>query len=1276
MILSQPSISGSTDMQFVSNGPDVPERLLQLHEDGKVVFFCGAGISYPARLPGFSGLVEKLYQALSVTPNVVQQSTIKAGQFDTAIGLLEADVVGGRGKVRNELTAILTPNLTSPNATATHEALLTLGQNRDGRVRLITTNFDRLFEEVMAAKSLSFPEFKAPLLPIPKARWDGLVYLHGLLPSMPTPSDLDRLVVSSGDFGLAYLTERWAARFVSELFRNFTVCFVGYSINDPVLRYMMDALAADRLLGESPPEMFAFGSYSKGKESERASEWRAKNVTPILYREHRHHAYLHRTLRAWANTYRDGVRGKERIVVECAIARPLASTKQDDFVGRMLWALSDSGGLPAKRFAQLDPVPSLDWLEPISQELYRHADLGRFNVPPQTAVDEKLAYSLMDRPTPYPLAPHMRIVDAGHRRSDWDSVMYQLAHWLLRHLDDPKLLIWLIKRGGQLHDQLIWLIERRLDALDKLEGGGSTVELDRIRANAPNAIPCPSMRTLWRLLLNGHVRASSRDLSLYRWRDQFMHSGLTASVRLALRGALKPCLSLREPFRGSGADSYSEARDRIRDIVEWEIVLASDHVHSSLRDMRQSRQWRAALPELLDDFSALLRDALDLMRELGGAGSKSDHSYIHQPSISEHPQNKDFHDWTALIDLTRDAWVSVATKSPERARVVAESWAHGSYPVFRRLALFAAAHDRVIPLRQALDWLLADERRWLWSEETRREAMRLLVSLAPQLDATMLDELEQAILLGPHRDLYREDIDPDAWKNIVDHGVWLRLAKIAQTGVALSLTGLSRLDALSAQHSWQLALDESDEFPIWTGGGWVGDRDPWKSFTPIPRTRRGVLNYLSAHPVLEDSEQDDWRKLCSEMFQATAYALCKLAQQNNWPIERWRDALQAWAEDELRDRSWHFMAPVVVGVPDDLLQALSYGISWWLQAVAKTFEGHQNHFLTLAHRILHLDFDIESETNDPVFRAINHPVGHVTHALLNWWYRRRPEDGQGLPESLKSIFTDLCDTRVTKFRHGRVLLSAYALSLFRVDKTWSEQNLLPLLDWNRSEMEAQAAWEGFLWSPRLYRPLMEAIRPAFLDTVNHYSQLGEHNEQFASFLTYAALDPGDTFTTAQLVTAIRGLPNDGLRESARALVRALEGAGDQREDYWRNRILPFWEKIWPKSNEQALSADAESLFRLCIAAGGEFPSAVAAVGSWLRSVEDPNYVIRQLHHSGLSGRFPEHALRLLSTALGDQQRWLTQELRHCLNAISFASPSLLRDPRYMRLDELARGSGL
>ena len=70
---------------------------------------------------------------------------------------------------------------------------------------------------------------------------------------------------------------------MSELFRNYVVCFVGYSINDPVLRYMMDALAADRMLGEVTPQAWALGDCETGQEHLKAIEWEAKGVTPILY---------------------------------------------------------------------------------------------------------------------------------------------------------------------------------------------------------------------------------------------------------------------------------------------------------------------------------------------------------------------------------------------------------------------------------------------------------------------------------------------------------------------------------------------------------------------------------------------------------------------------------------------------------------------------------------------------------------------------------------------------------------------------------------------------------------------------------------------------------------------------------------------------------------------------------------------------------------------------------------------------------------------------------
>ncbi|MGZ8996838.1 MAG: SIR2 family protein [Rhodospirillales bacterium] len=230
-------------MQFVKDGPDVPDRLIQAHEDGRVVFFCGAGISVPAGLPGFEGLVDELYAAVGENPTPVEQSAIRKGLYDTAIGLLEKRLGGSRARARSHLLKILKPE---EQDCQTQQALLTLSRTRrrQPRCRLVTTNLDRLFE---AVREPELPIFQAPCLPPAKTRWHGLVYLHGLLPDGTTGADaeaaLDQLVLSSGDFGLAYLSEGWAARFVAELFQNFTVCFVGYSINDPVLRYMMDALA-------------------------------------------------------------------------------------------------------------------------------------------------------------------------------------------------------------------------------------------------------------------------------------------------------------------------------------------------------------------------------------------------------------------------------------------------------------------------------------------------------------------------------------------------------------------------------------------------------------------------------------------------------------------------------------------------------------------------------------------------------------------------------------------------------------------------------------------------------------------------------------------------------------------------------------------------------------------------------------------------------------------------------------------------------------------------
>ena len=1264
-------------MQFVTHGPDIPDALLQAHEDGRVVFFCGAGISYPAGLPGFEGLVRGVMQRTGEPPDATEDGLLRQEQFDCALGLYEHRVQGGRSAVRRWLPDVLTPDLTRPRALTAHVALLALARNRRGGIKLVTTNFDRLFE--VAADRHRLPSFTVYPDPPARARWEGLVHLHGRMPADPSRDDLDRLVLSDGDFGQAYLTHGWAARFVAGLFRDHVLCFVGYSISDPVLRYMTAAHALD---GEAQLYAFAPVEASDAESAERA--WRTKHVTPIAYSTAHGHRALHRTLQVWASIYRDGVRGKERIVARYAHRPPNGAKPGDDFVSRMLWALSDPSGLPARRFAEFNPVPSLDWLlDAFATDRYGHNDLVRFGVPPRDNADPKLRFSLIHRPAPYPLAPPMRLVAGGIAARQWDDVMVQLARWLVRHLNDPRLVLWIAERGGQLHEQWIWQIEHRLDELAQLERDGKTSELADIRAHAPNAIPGPLMRTLWRLLLSGRVKSPWREPDLYRWKSRLKREGLTATVRLELRELLSPKVRLSKPFRWGDEPASTDEPTRLRQLVDWELVLAADHVHSALRDLADA-QWQAALPALLEDKQLLLRDALDLLRELGEADERSDRSHWDLPSISHHWQNRGFRDWVSLIALLRDAWLAVRSTDSARAARIAAAWFELPYPTFKRLALFAASQDRCIAPEEWVEWLLADGAWWLWAVDTQREVLRLLVQQGRRLTPESQERLESAILVGPPREMYRDDLEPDRWQDLVARSVWLHLAKLNASGLALGAAGAARLAELSRLHpQWQWAANEQDEFSHWMSGTGDPDYEESRDVDVAPRKRRDLVQWLvkpqpERHPFYEDT----WREVCRTRFFHSLYALCDLARQNTWPAGRWREALQVWSDDGMVLRSWRYAAPLVQTMPDTVVQELAHGVTWWLQAASKSIDRHEAILLHLCQRVLGLPLDEDSgirggdgeAIQQPVTEAINHPIGRVTQALINIWFKREPNDGDGLPAHIGPLFTQLCDVRVQRFRHGRVLLASRLIALFRVDRPWTEQYLLPRFDWAADPMEAKAAWEGFLWSPRLYRPLLLAFKPQLLETARHYGDLGEHGQQFAAFLTYAALGPVDGYSAEEWRAAIAALPHEGLQESAQALVQALEGAADQREEYWKNRIQPFWQDVWPKSRDLATPGISESLARLCIAAGSEFPAALTAVLDWLRPIEHPYYVIHRLHESGLCGRFPIHALRLLAAIVADQP-WGAPELGQCLDLIVQADGSLAQDTSYQRLREYSRRRG-
>jgi hypothetical protein len=219
--------------------------------------------------------------------------------------------------------------------------------------------------------------------------------------------------------------------------------------------------------------------------------------------------------------------------------------------------------------------------------------------------------------------------------------------------------------------------------------------------------------------------------------------------------------------------------------------------------------------------------------------------------------------------------------------------------------------------------------------------------------------------------MFKDDIDPERFARIVDREVWLRPARVADAGAILSASAAERLDALLGQYpQWMLAADERDEFPYWMRVG-----DDLRPFIATPRRRRELIAWLTQQRESDHWQDDDWRQRCSNDFATTACALYALAREGTWITDRRREALQAWSEEKLLKLSWRHMGPVLAEAPQLVLKTLAHSDSSWLQAIAKTFEGHEATFFALVRGIIVLDHEDGVVTDKPVMRAINHPVG-------------------------------------------------------------------------------------------------------------------------------------------------------------------------------------------------------------------------------------------------------------------------------------------------------------
>lgn len=232
---------------------------------------------WPSSLPSFMDLVKAIRDESNLHDQI---GDLKDQPLDEVLGRINDEFgVDVHGRIHDHLSK---PG-TRPSPV--HKAVVDLASA--STVRIVTTNYDHHLSTLFDQRRLERAEYFAPALPVGDD-FDGVVYIHGRLDQEP-----HRLVATDDDFGKAYLTDAWAARFLDRMFAARPVLFVGYSHKDTIMKYLA------RGLGGRSEKRYAI------TDDPDSNLWRQLGITPIQSS----HADIAPALSDWAARASGGLLG-------------------------------------------------------------------------------------------------------------------------------------------------------------------------------------------------------------------------------------------------------------------------------------------------------------------------------------------------------------------------------------------------------------------------------------------------------------------------------------------------------------------------------------------------------------------------------------------------------------------------------------------------------------------------------------------------------------------------------------------------------------------------------------------------------------------------------------------------------------------------------------------------------------------------------------------------------------------------------------------------------
>jgi hypothetical protein len=1256
-------------MRFIAGGPDIPDDLIAARDSGDVIFFCGAGVSqHVAKLPGFEALGRAVVNSLGATSESparrLLEKALETGRMAGVGGLLATDRVFSllerefeTSDVRAAVAEAVRPK--PGYALDAHRTLLALATSRGGATRLVTTNFDLLFEECEP----SLRGFGPPYLPDPRSdrEFRGIVHLHGRVNAGYDGPDDDEFVVSSADFGRAYISDGWATRFMRELLARFQVVFVGYTADDPPVQYLLEALnlhAGDRA------KLYAFQS---GDRSEAQALWEHRGVQAIPFDSADNFAQLWGTLEEWAERSRN-VDEWHQMRLAAAKSGPAGLTPFER--GQIAHMLSTPQGAQtvAKAADCLDGI----WLLSLDPR-QRYAKPIRLFDAHNTRVDPFLALGLDDDLPPKPMGDDdfaqrevpaiafdaLSVGQLDRSRSDSATVaglygtrselsaalpprLVSLSVWLAKVAHQPAVLWWASHQPG-LHPQARTLIERALQ-----------YEPERFD---------DAVRRGWRwLFASWDDRRKEADETSFRLRDRLKHEAWSESIVREIIDIRRPRLRVTPGYHHHPLKQNDPADGVVSVDVDYPSAHNPINIHEDY------------LRYAVEQMTSHLHLSISLEGEILGR------EWLYLPSSGEGgtKDTETSHGLTGPIVTMRNLLIRLAAKDSKAAEEQVGRWPTDDEYVFARLRLWAAANSITSANTSAeLFAKLSDEA--FWGSRHRGELLDAIRRRWQELSSDDRSRLEHRLRTGsyPWND---EDTETQAERTAFERLNYLHW--LSQNGVDFSFNLDAEIDSLKAiAPQWHERFGKKAAEGSVSGVFSIGtDTDPGQ----LLRTPLSSILATAQESDRIDFEarvqREPFKGLSNKRPVLALAALTHAGRQGEAPRWAWSHFLQAErrAEDPLR------MISAIAGrldrLSDERLREIAYPVSDWMHRIEARLYGDASLLLPKLWRVVvralrkeqtHIADRPDRSWADS---ALNAPVGRLFDLLHDDPSVHNREAAAGLPVDWQNRVEELF-TLPGEQRCHAVVLASHNLAWFdRVAPAWTEQNLLPLAS---DSAVGDAFWDGIIWSGGngLNERLLRALLPDLKRLARHPRGRRRDDAIVPGLILSSWGQSIGCSTSDQLVTDVelRDLLVLADQSFAHEVIRYLENWSRQ-DGPWGDRTIYFFECVWPKQRKLRTSATSARLTHLLFESGSLLPRLAPLIvprpvplrGGWV------NYISRDESDSDPAKQYPAFVLDVMWVILADDPQDWPHGALQTLDVLE-TTPETASDTR---LAELRRRQGI